>query len=292
MLAGTCEHLQVHVAHRRPERADARTASLSGSSSSPRRPSRSSGIGAHGLGDLALPERARPVVVDLDAVAVGIAEVDRLAHEVVGRAGEADPRRAPRARASSARLRPVGQQQREVEEPGAARSGLRARHLDELEQALLAHAERRAPAPCVEHVEADGAGGSTPASARDRRPSGAPRPCAWPLGSSRSPHAPTRAVGSRRRARRGRPGRARGRRRLPGDLHLGAARCEQLRELLDLLRRAVGIGVAGRDQDVRAGERRAARRAGRAASGAAARRRAACRGCRKSSSTAMLAPFE
>ena len=42
------------------------------------------------LRNVALPERARAVPVDLDAVPVGVAQVDRLADDVVGEAGERD----------------------------------------------------------------------------------------------------------------------------------------------------------------------------------------------------------
>ena len=52
-------------------------------------------------GDLALPERARAVPVDLDAVPVRVAEVDRLADEVVGEPGERHPVARRRARASA-----------------------------------------------------------------------------------------------------------------------------------------------------------------------------------------------
>ena len=78
-------------------------------------------IGAHALGDLALPQLPRPVGVDLDAVPVGVAEVDRLAHEMVGRAGQAHAlahRVGDPAREAAA----VRQQQGEVEEAGAARA--------------------------------------------------------------------------------------------------------------------------------------------------------------------------
>ena len=38
------------------------------------------------------PLVARPVAVDLDAVALRVVEVQRLGHEVVGRSGQAPPR--------------------------------------------------------------------------------------------------------------------------------------------------------------------------------------------------------
>ena len=101
------------------------------------------------LRDLALPELARPVGVDLDAVPVGVAEVDRLADEVVGRARQAHAL-AHRVGDPEREAAPVRQQQREVEQPGAPGRRLRARHLDQLEQArtVRRRASRdRRPAP-------------------------------------------------------------------------------------------------------------------------------------------------
>ena len=61
------------------------------------------------------PVLARPVAVDLDAVALGIVEIERLRHEMVGRAGEPMPaRRDPVQRAGE--LGAVGDEEREMEE--------------------------------------------------------------------------------------------------------------------------------------------------------------------------------
>src|SRR4051794_34381423 len=64
------------------------------------------------------PGVARAVAVDLDAVAVGVAQVERLADEVVGRARELHPA-ACRVLEPAGEPGAVRQQQREVEETGA-----------------------------------------------------------------------------------------------------------------------------------------------------------------------------
>ena len=73
----------------------------------------------HPLEDLPFPDLARAVPVDLDAVPVRVAEVDRLAHEVVG---QADQRHAVAAgvREPAREVDALGQQQGEVVEAGVA----------------------------------------------------------------------------------------------------------------------------------------------------------------------------
>ena len=151
---GDVGDLQVHVAHRRAiglalERRRLGIVELA------EQPVEIERVGAHALRDLALPELARPVVVDLDAVLVGIAEVDGLADEVVGGAREPHAL-AYGVREPARQAGPVGQQQGEVEEPRAPRRRLRARLLDELEQARPTSAERCAAVALREHGKADG----------------------------------------------------------------------------------------------------------------------------------------
>ena len=107
---------------------------------------------------LPLPLTARAVAVELDAVALGIAQVHGLAHEVVRRSGEA------RARGGDALDRlgergAIGHQQREVEQPRGARRaqrrGRRAVQLDERRAGHSAEAGRAVTAldgPQTDHV--------------------------------------------------------------------------------------------------------------------------------------------
>jgi hypothetical protein len=98
----------------------------------------------HPRRDLPLPELARPIPVDLDPVPVGIAEVDRLADEVVR---EPDDRLAL-ARRMGEPAREVGalrHEQREVVEAGVPGRRPRARLLDQDEQLARARPERGAP---------------------------------------------------------------------------------------------------------------------------------------------------
>ena len=87
----------------------------------------------HPLEDLALPELARPVGIDLDAVVVGIAEIDRLAHVVIGEALQLDlvargVREPPRE------ARAVGHEERDVVEARVPVVGLGAGLLDEADE--------------------------------------------------------------------------------------------------------------------------------------------------------------
>ena len=79
----------------------------------------------HPLADLAFPDLSRPIGVDLDPVAVGIGQVDRLADEVIREARQ----RHPLARGVSEPACKVGalrDEQREVVEPGVSAGRRRA----------------------------------------------------------------------------------------------------------------------------------------------------------------------
>ncbi len=105
--------------------------------------------------DLPLPELTRPVGVDLDAVPVGIAQIDRLADVVIGEA--LDPRLvARRVREPAREARPVGHEQRDVVEAGVTVGRLRARLFDEADE-LGVGAERRAAVLAGEHAQPDDA---------------------------------------------------------------------------------------------------------------------------------------
>ena len=84
---------------------------------------------------------ARAIGVDLDPVAVRVGEVERLADEVVGEAGERHPV-AGRVREPAGEVGALGQQEGEVEEAGVADRGPRARLLVQDEQLAPAGAER------------------------------------------------------------------------------------------------------------------------------------------------------
>ena len=95
----------------------------------------------HPLADLALPELARTVPVDLDPVLVGVAEVQRLADEMIREPGEGHAGRGRHGRASAPGRRdraPAGRSGRaRCGRPAGLRSAL-------LDQALAAS---RPPAP-------------------------------------------------------------------------------------------------------------------------------------------------
>ena len=137
---GDRRHLQVDVAHDRAvgqllERLRLGVGQLAHQAADVERQRR------HPLGDLAFPDLARAVPVDLDAVPVGVAEVDRLADEVVGQAGQRHAV-ATGVRQPAREVGALGQQQREVVEAGVAVRGPGARLLDEHEQLPAARAER------------------------------------------------------------------------------------------------------------------------------------------------------
>jgi hypothetical protein len=80
------------------------------------------------------PVLARAIAVDLDPVALGVVQVERLAHQVVGRAGQR-PAGAREPHQRQREVAPARQQYREVEEPGGARVRRgRVRRLVELDQ--------------------------------------------------------------------------------------------------------------------------------------------------------------
>ena len=104
--------------------------------------------------DLALPDVARAVPVDLDPMAVGVVEVQRLADEVIGEAGERDPV-ARGVRQPAREVGPLLEQQREVIEARVAEGRRGVRLLDEHEQLALAGAERGPAGTGLEHAQPD-----------------------------------------------------------------------------------------------------------------------------------------
>jgi hypothetical protein len=146
-------HAEVHVAHRRPlgepvERLCLGILELGEHRADVERKRR------HPFLDAALPALARPVGVDLDPVVVGIAEIDRLADEVVGETCQRDSV-AGGVGEPAREARTVGGQEREVEEPGVAVPRPGSRLLDENEQLGAAHAERQPLAVLPQHPKAD-----------------------------------------------------------------------------------------------------------------------------------------
>lgn len=109
----------------------------------------------HPLGDLALPVLAWAVPVDLDSVAVGIREVDRLADVVVGEALERDAV-AGGMREPAGEIGALRHEQREVVEAGIAVGGARAVLLHQDEHGALAAPERKRALALLERLEADG----------------------------------------------------------------------------------------------------------------------------------------
>ena len=103
---------------------------------------------------LVLPDLARAVPVDLDAVMVGVAEIERLADEVIRRAGERNPL-ARRVREPARQVGALRQQKRVMEEARVPVGRRRTRLLDEMQELGPARAEARLAVPLVEHVEAD-----------------------------------------------------------------------------------------------------------------------------------------
>ena len=108
----------------------------------------------HPARDLPLPDGPRPVCVDLDPVAVGVAEVDRLADVVIREPLEPNP--VTRGMGKPAReIGALRNEQREVEEPRVAARRTSARLLDEHEQLAPGDTERRAAVARLERLEAD-----------------------------------------------------------------------------------------------------------------------------------------
>ena len=120
------------VADRRPvgqpvERLDRRIVELSEEALDVERQRR------HALHDLSLPLLTRPVGIDLDAVPVRIAEVDRLAHRVVRE--PFDPSLVACSMREPAReARPVGHEQRNVIEAGVTVGRSRPGLFDEADE--------------------------------------------------------------------------------------------------------------------------------------------------------------
>ena len=81
---------------------------------------------------------------------VGVAEVERLAHEVVGQPDELHAV-SRGVREPAREVCALGHEQREVVETGEAVGGFRSRLLDEHEQVLPARAERRASRLALTH---------------------------------------------------------------------------------------------------------------------------------------------
>jgi len=99
---------------------------------------RTGAVGLLGRG----PLRPRPVRGELEAVAVGVGEVDRLVGQVVRRARDRDaPGGEPQRRARELLAR--GMQERDVEEPGVAARAARAGALVQDEDGLLAAGPQR-----------------------------------------------------------------------------------------------------------------------------------------------------
>src|SRR3954449_1423193 len=93
--------------------ASASNGSVRGSPMTPKRWATSSGSRGHPLADLPLPDLARAIPVDLDAVLVGVGEVDRLADVVVRHADERDLL-ARGVREPAGEVGALGHEQREV----------------------------------------------------------------------------------------------------------------------------------------------------------------------------------
>ncbi len=120
--------------------------------------------GGHEAVDPTVPQRSGAVGVDLDAVPVGVAQVDRLADGVVGEPLEGDPLLGDVPQPAG-QFGPVGQQEREVKEAGVGRRRPRAGLLDR-------HHQGRGGGTDDPRAFARGAAPAGRASAR-RRPSSA-----------------------------------------------------------------------------------------------------------------------
>src|SRR5271165_1006043 len=101
-----------------------------------------------------LPELAWPIPVDLDAVAVGIAEIDGLADEMVGEPDEGDAV-ARGVRQPCRKLLALGQQQREVIQAAVSGGPPGVTLLHEDQQLATIDAKRRLDGVLIEHRQAD-----------------------------------------------------------------------------------------------------------------------------------------
>jgi hypothetical protein len=103
------------------------------------------------------PLLARAVAVELDSVALGVAQVERLADQVVGRPGEA-PARVGHAAQRAREVGPARHEQREVEEAGgASRTRRRVGRRQQLDQRLALEAHRDDAVIAVELAQPDNA---------------------------------------------------------------------------------------------------------------------------------------
>ena len=126
------------------------------------------GADAH-LVAVADPLVARAVAVDLDAVPVGVAQVDRLADDVVGEAGERDAVLS-RVGEPAGEVRARGHEQRVVVEAGVVLHGERAGLLVEHEQVVAPRAEGGHSPPWARAwARGRGRARTSAASARGRR---------------------------------------------------------------------------------------------------------------------------
>ena len=85
---------------------------------------------------------------------VGVAQIERLADEVVRGAGQLDPV-ADRVLHPAGQVAALGHEQREVEEPGVPVGGTCARLLDQVQQIAATRTQARLTAADAEHVEPD-----------------------------------------------------------------------------------------------------------------------------------------
>ena len=85
---------------------------------------------------------------------VGVAQVEGLADEVVGRPRQGHAL-ASGVRQPAREIDPLRNEQREVEEARVAVSGPRSRQLGQVQQRLAAGAERGLAVGVLEHVQAD-----------------------------------------------------------------------------------------------------------------------------------------
>ncbi len=167
---GDVAHLQVHVPHRR----SLRHALVGRAGHLPEDPLDVEGKGGHSqLAVVVGPLVAGAVAVDLDAVALGVVQVEGLAHEVVGGAGEGRTR-VEDAAERPRELGPARHEDRQVEEPGA-RPGPRGRARPSLEldeRGAACGAEPGDPVALVEHTQPQRAlvEGPCPIEAGDGQP--------------------------------------------------------------------------------------------------------------------------
>ena len=102
-----------------------------------------------------VPPLARAITVDLDAVSLRVAEVERLADQVVGRAAQPPPG-ADQAVQGPGQVEAAGHEDREVEQPGAPRRPPRSvRTARQLDQRRAIHAESHGVAVTAKLTQAE-----------------------------------------------------------------------------------------------------------------------------------------